>query len=79
MTNKNLYDKILEQTELDSQNKDYVNPINNLSNEPTYTTAGYPVITDGPPVKAYASIGGGGTMRIQARNGKFYINITETT
>jgi hypothetical protein len=87
MTNKNLYDKILSQTNEDINNPEYKNPIYSDIKGPDgykllseydlkYHTAAYPpTTTDGTPVKASIGIGAGGIPSIRAIGGKFYISV----
>lgn len=87
MTNKNLYDKILSQTNEDINNPEYKNPIYSDIKGPNgykllseydlkYHTAAYaPTTTDGTPVKASIGIGVGGIPSIRATGGKFYISV----
>jgi hypothetical protein len=77
MSNKELYNKILNQT-IDDIDDNIVYNTAGYAPVAGTNTGGYPptVVGGGPAVKAKAKIAGDGTLNTQVRGGKFYIRVT---
>lgn len=74
MTNKDLYNKILSETEQDINSG--LNPSNLNTENIKYSIAGYPpTTTDGTPVRASLAVSAGGAFRVSVKNGKFLISV----